>query len=71
MNLTSNWRAVLRHAWSIRLILIAGLLTGLEALLPFLGWVPHGPLAILSFLVIAGAFVARLTAQATVSGGAE
>lgn len=68
MSLIHNWQAVLRHAWSIRLILFAGLLTGLEAVLPFLGWLPHGPLAILSFLVMATAFIARLVAQSTVSG---
>lgn len=71
MTFVTNWREVLRHAWSIRLILLAALLSGLEAVLPFLGWIPHGPLAILSFFVISGAFIARLVAQSTISGDGE
>lgn len=66
-----NWRQILRYAWSIRLILVAGLLSGTEVALPLLQSVlpvPAGVLAFLSFLATAGAFVARLVAQETVSG---
>ncbi|WP_459349809.1 DUF7940 domain-containing protein, partial [Rhodovulum sulfidophilum] len=31
MHLVPHWRALIRRAWSIRLILIAGLLSGIEA----------------------------------------
>lgn len=31
MHLLPEWRAVLARAWSVRLILLAGLLTGAEA----------------------------------------
>lgn len=68
-----NWRQVLRYAWSIRLILIAGLLSGAEVALPLINAVvavPPGLFAGLSFTATAGAFVARLVAQETVSGTA-
>lgn len=70
MHLAPNWRAVLRRAWSIRLILIAGLLSGLEVALPLVGDalpVAPGVFAGLSLLTTAGAFVARLVAQKGVS----
>lgn len=70
-----NWREILRYAWSIRLLIVAGLLSGAEVALPLLQAVqpvPAGIFAALSFLATAGAFVARLVAQETVSGaGAE
>jgi len=60
-----NWRAVLKKAWSVRLMGLAALLSGLEAALPFLDWIPvhKGVMAGLSFLVVAGALVARFVAQ--------
>jgi hypothetical protein len=36
LTLVANWRRVLRYAWSIRLMLFAGLLSGLELVLPLL-----------------------------------
>lgn len=74
MTLTHNWRAVLRHAWSIRLLILAGLLSGVEAALPFIDAataIPRGVFAVLSFAATAGAFVARLVAQQSVSGDPE
>lgn len=64
ITLIPNWRAVLRRGWSIRLILLAGLLSGLEVVLPWLGeQVEPRLMAGLSCLVVAAAFVARLLAQ--------
>ena len=71
MRLVDNWRAVLRYAWSLRLIVLAGFLSGAEIALPLLGDlcpVPPGIFALLSFLATMGAFVARLVAQQSVSG---
>lgn len=71
MRLVANWRAVLRRAWSIRLVIAAGLLSGLEVALPLFnaaGYLPSGLFAALSLLATAGAFVARLIAQESVSG---
>lgn len=64
MKLISNWRDVLRKAWSLRLMVLAALLSGVEVVLPFLSEaLPRGLFAVLSFLTVAGAFVARLVAQ--------
>ncbi len=64
MKLYDNWREVLRKAWSIRLMFLAGLLTGCEVILPFYADVfPRNMFAILSFLAVAGAMVSRLVAQ--------
>lgn len=74
MNLVENWRRVLRHAWSIRLMILAGVLSGAEVALPILGAaeiLPAGVLAALSFVATAGAFIARLIAQKQVSGEPE
>ncbi|HEX5940497.1 MAG TPA: hypothetical protein VFZ12_09065, partial [Dehalococcoidia bacterium] len=66
MKLIPNASAVLRKAWSVRLIALAGLLSGFEVALPFLeGWlpVPTGTFAALSGITTAAAFYARLVAQ--------
>jgi hypothetical protein len=67
MRLYSNWRWIVRKAWSIRLILFAGLLTGTEAVLSAFGadWlpVPHWVRMLIIMAVMGGAFVARIVAQ--------
>ncbi|ANB34735.1 hypothetical protein M2324_000418 [Rhodovulum sulfidophilum] len=63
MHLVPQWRALIRRAWSIRLILIAGLLSGLSLASPDLLGIPRGLFAGLSALVTAAAFAARLIAQ--------
>jgi hypothetical protein len=71
MHLVAEWWRVLRYAWSIRLLVIAGLLSGAEIALPLIQDllpIPRGVFAGLSFLATAGAFVARLVAQQSVSG---
>lgn len=64
--LIANWRSVLKRAWSIRLLLLAGILSGLEVALPLVGpSLPFSPEARAAtlFIVVAAAFVARLLAQ--------
>ncbi|QKV18706.1 hypothetical protein [Oricola thermophila] len=66
MRLLNDWRRVLRRAWSIRLIVIAGVLSGAEVALPLVGKavaIPPGVFAAASGIVTAAAFVARLLAQ--------
>lgn len=64
MKLVSEWKLILKKAWSIRLMLVAGVLSGLEVVLPFLSpGVPDGLMAVLSGCVVCAAFVARLLAQ--------
>lgn len=72
MKLASNWRDVLRYAWSVRLMLIAALLSGLEVAMPYLdGYVDIPPrlFALLSGLTVAVAFLARIVAQKGVNNG--
>ena len=64
MTLLADWKAIVRRAWSIRLMLLAGLLTGCEAVLPlFVADLPRHVFSALSVAVIAAAMVARLVAQ--------
>lgn len=66
MRLIDDWRRVLARAWSIRLLIVAGILSGVEIALPIIdGWItiPRGLFASLSFVVVAAAFVARISAQ--------
>jgi hypothetical protein len=70
--LVQNWRRVLKRAWSIRLMMIAGLLSGLEAALPLLGGlyaIPPGILPAVSGLTVTAAFVTRLLAQKDMKDG--
>lgn len=68
MKLIKNWRKILRHAWSVRLIVVALVLTVLEVALPWMGGVlPPGLLGILAGLASAGAFIARLLVQKELS----
>lgn len=63
--LLKDWRKTLVRAWSIRLMLLAALLSGIEAALPYFEpsgrW--RGAFAALSGLVTIAALIARLTAQ--------
>jgi len=61
-----NWRKVLRRAWSVRLMILAALLSGFEVALPLLDGllpIPAGVFAALSGLTVGGAFIARIVAQ--------
>jgi hypothetical protein len=64
MRLASDWKRVLRHAWSVRLIVIAGILSGIEAVLPLIDAFPVSEtiqiliaVAIATPIVVAAAFV--------------
>jgi hypothetical protein len=64
MKLIPGWRRTMTRAWSIRLMAIAAVLSGLEVAVMF--WVPDWPdgvLAALSGLITLAAFVARIFAQ--------
>jgi len=68
MRLTANWRAVMRHAWSVRLILLALLLDVVAAALPFVEVPVHPAIpSILGALATGGAFLARFVAQKRLS----
>ena len=67
MSLRTDWRLLLRRAWSVLLMAVAAFLTGCEAVLSTVGadWLPIPVWArmALIFAVISGAFAARLVAQ--------
>jgi len=64
MKLYDNWKEILRKAWSIRFLVIAGLLSGAEVILPlFHEDIPKNIFAILSMVFVTAAFIARLVAQ--------
>jgi len=66
MRLLHDWKDILKKAWSIRLIVLACVLSGVEVYFQIFGaptWMPLGVFAGLSAIVSALAFVARLYAQ--------
>ena len=74
MRVVANWRAVLKHAWSLRLMALAAILSGVEVALPMLdGALPIPPLwfASAAGLITMAAMVARFVAQAPISGGSN
>lgn len=64
MKMIPEWREILRRAWSVRLMLLAGILSGAEVALPYFAHVlPAGSFAALSAITVGAALVARLVAQ--------
>ena len=71
MKLASNWRAVLRHAWSLRLALLSAALGAAEVAIQILTDNPpleRGVFAALAAAVSLASAVARVIAQAPISG---
>lgn len=65
-----NAKEVLRKAWSAHLMIVAALLTGAEAVLPF--FTPFKPspwFALLVFVVVCSALVARFILQQSLRDG--
>lgn len=59
-----EWKRVLKHAWSVRLALLAGFFSGVEGVLPlFTDKFPRGIFALLSMFFGMGSAVARLILQ--------
>ena len=67
MKLYDNWKELVRHAWSIRFMLLAGILTGCEAVVNLVGVdglpIPQWAKSLVIFTVIALAFWSRLVYQ--------
>lgn len=72
MRLDPDWRRILRLAWSVRIMVMAALLTGAEAVATVIGveWIPLPPTmrALLLFALVAAALVARILAQRNMNG---
>lgn len=63
-HLYDDWKIILKKAWSIRFMILAGILSAVEVILPFFeDRFPRGLFAALSGLAVGAAFVARLVAQ--------
>lgn len=74
MTLVWNWRTVLKHAWSLRLALLASALGAAEFVLPLFFDNPpleRGTFAAIAALVSFSAAVARVFAQPEISGERE
>ena len=72
IKLYENWNVIARKAWSCRLMILAGLLSGTEVVLPmFEESIPKGLFAVLSMVAMTSAFVARLVAQQEVDDDAK
>lgn len=64
MRLKPDWKAIFMKAWSIRLAALAAVLTGAEVVVPlFADSVPRNLFALLSFITVVAAMVARIVAQ--------
>lgn len=69
MALISNWREVLTRAWSVRFMIAAAVLSGVEFAIPFLdGYlpIPQKVFAGLAALAATLAFVARFLVQSNI-----
>lgn len=64
MRLDRDWRRILSRAWSVRLIILAGILTGIEAALPFFETaIRPGIFAAATGLTAVAALWARISVQ--------
>lgn len=64
MNLIPDWKIVARKAWSVRFMALASILSGCEAVLPYAEFMlPRGSFALLSFVIVTLALLARFVAQ--------
>lgn len=61
--LISDWRRVLKKAWSVRLMALAAALSGVEVALPFFFAEPTRLFAVASGVVAMAALFARFVAQ--------
>jgi hypothetical protein len=62
--LNSDWKQILRKAWSVRLIILAGLFSALEVVVPlFDDAFPRNTFAVLSGITTAAALIARVMMQ--------
>lgn len=70
IKLGKNWKSVLLKAWSVRFILLAGILSGVEVFLSASQWIlpiPTGIFAALLGLTTMAALISRLVAQKSLS----
>ena len=69
ITLDTEWGKILKEAWSVRLIVLSGVLSAVEGLLPlYSDAVPKGLFAAASVVVGVAALLARVTVQKQTTG---
>lgn len=71
MELLYNWKLILKHAWSVRLMLLAALVDGINAAWPYFeNFIPvtQPIFGSIGGLLTIAAIVARFVAQKPISG---
>ena len=64
MKLSSNWKLILRKAWSIRLVVLSAVFSAAQLVIPVYGdMLPRDAFAILSAFACVGAIIARVVTQ--------
>ena len=67
LHLHTEWKQILKKAWSLRLSLLASLFAGAEAAIPFIDpdrfGIPPGVMAAVASFVASGAALSRVIAQ--------
>ena len=67
LQLHSDWKLILKKAWSIRLIILVGILSGVETLIPLFGGdIPHqyiGYFSAATLIISVAALIARIVMQ--------
>lgn len=67
MTLAYDWKIILKKAWSVRLMVLAGLLSAAEVVVPLVAYdLPPRIFAALSGLTVCAALIARIVAQRNV-----
>lgn len=68
MTLLPDWKRILKKAWSVRLMALASILSGCEAVLPYAEFVmPRGSFAAVSFVIVTAALLSRFVVQKSMS----
>lgn len=64
MTLIAEWKLLVRRAWSFRLIVLSGLLSGMEVILPlFVDSMPRNVFSVAALCAAVGGAFARVVAQ--------
>jgi hypothetical protein len=64
MTLLPDWKRIAKKAWSVRLMALASVLSGCEAILPYAEFLlPRGSFAALSFVIVTAALASRFFVQ--------
>ena len=68
MTLLPDWKRIAKKAWSVRLMALASVLSGCEAILPYAEFIlPRGSFAMVSFVIVTAALLARFVVQKDLS----